>query len=124
MPPTSRGEGMTDSPTPEACPPAGHHLAMEHTPQPRPHHREQHHNHLRPQQRAPRGVDIKDRRPLRGRPFGPILDPDASPGAAQQQAKETVRKIHNKNNGLTGPAPSGMNPYYMVILREELVLPH
>jgi len=81
---------------------------MEHTPQPRPHHREQHHNHLRPQQRAPRGVDIKDRRPLRGRPFGPILDPDASPGAAQQQAKETVRKIHNKNNGLTGPAPSGM----------------
>ena len=65
---------------------------------------------LRSEQRAPRGADVKDLRPLRGRPFGPIPDPDALPGAAQQQAEETVRKIHHKNSRLTGPAPAPKIP--------------
>ena len=56
-------------------------------------------------QRAPRGVDVKDLRPLRGRPFGPIPDPDASLGAAQQQAKRTFRKIDQQEPGVDRPHP-------------------
>jgi len=43
-------------------------------------------------------------------PFGPIPYPDALPGAAQQQAEETVRKIHHKNSRLTRPAPAPKIP--------------
>jgi hypothetical protein len=39
-------------------------------------------------QHAPRGVDVQDLRPLRGRPFGPILDPDAYPGAPKHRTKK------------------------------------
>ena len=54
---------------------------------------QQQHNHLlRPEQRAPRGVAVKDLRPLRGRPFGPIPDLDALSDAAQQQAKDDGEK--------------------------------
>src|SRR5215212_9844254 len=49
---------------------------------------------LRPEQRAPSGVGVKDLRPLRGRPFGPILDPDASPRRAQEQAENSKKKDH------------------------------
>ena len=47
---------------------------------------------LRSQQRAPSGVGVKDLRPLRGRPSGPILDPDASAQRAQEQAENRQRK--------------------------------
>jgi hypothetical protein len=63
---------------------------------------------LRPEQPAPSGVDVKDLRPLRGRPFGSILDPDASPRRAQLQAENPKKKDHPARTGLTGPAPSGM----------------
>ena len=63
---------------------------------------------LRPEQGAPSGVGVKDLRPLRGRPFGPILDPDASPRRAQVQAKNRKKKDHPARRGLTDPAPSGM----------------
>jgi hypothetical protein len=46
--------------------------------------------------------------PLRGRPFGPISDPDAYPGALTDRRRTARRKIRNRNGGLTGPAPSGM----------------
>jgi len=39
-------------------------------------------------QHAPRGVDLHDLRPLRGRPFGPILDPDAYPGAPNNRTEK------------------------------------
>jgi hypothetical protein len=39
-------------------------------------------------QHAPRGVDVQDLRPLRGRPYGPILDPDAYPGAPNSRTKK------------------------------------
>jgi hypothetical protein len=66
---------------------------------------------LRSPQRAPSGAGIKDLRPLRGRPSGPILDPDASPRRAQEQAENGKEDQKTKNPslaGLTGPAPSGM----------------
>src|SRR5207342_1814794 len=107
--PTS--EGMTDSPPPGACPPPGHrHWSMHSTtstrarkatPQPL----------LRPEQRAPSGVGVKDLRPLRGRPFGPIIDPDASPRRAHKPAENHKEKISSTELGLTGPAPSGMTAY-------------
>jgi hypothetical protein len=58
---------------------------------------------LRPEQHAPPGVDVKDLRPLRGRPCGPIPDPDASTRRAQRQAERSQKKITNKNPELTGP---------------------
>jgi hypothetical protein len=39
-------------------------------------------------QHAPRGVDIQDLRPLRGRPYGPIPDTDAYPGAPTNPQKK------------------------------------
>jgi hypothetical protein len=65
-------------------------------------------NLLRPEQRAPPGVGVKDLRPLRGRPCGSIPDPDASPRRAHKQAENPQEKDQHKNYRLTGPAPSGM----------------
>jgi hypothetical protein len=57
-------------------------------------------NPLRLEQRAPPGVGVKDLRPLRGRPSGPIPDPpDASLRRAHKQAENLRRKIHNKKYG-------------------------
>ena len=58
---------------------------------------------LRPEQRAPSGVGVKDLRPLRGRPFGPILDPDASPRRAHKQAKNHKKKISTTELGVDRP---------------------
>jgi hypothetical protein len=66
------------------------------------------HRFLRCPQRAPRGVGVKDLRPLRGRPFGPIPDPDALLDAAQQHPESAQGKDQQHKPGLTGPAPSGM----------------
>jgi hypothetical protein len=63
---------------------------------------------LRLEQRAPRGVDVQDLRPLRGRPCGPILDLDAYPGALTSRRRTAREKITYSNTGLTDPAPSGM----------------
>jgi hypothetical protein len=52
---------------------------------------------LRPEQRAPSGAGVKDLRPLRGRPFGSIPDPDASPRRAQEQAENDKEKINSTN---------------------------
>ena len=75
--------------------------ALEHAHDPLPENNtEPPHLSLRPEQRAPRGVGVKDLRPLRGRPFGPILDPNASARRAPKQAEETQkRKIKNNNGG-------------------------
>jgi len=65
---------MTDSPPHGACPPAGA-PALEHAPDLEPPHRPEPaptRTLLRPEQRAPPGVDVKDLRPLRGRPYGSI----------------------------------------------------
>jgi hypothetical protein len=57
----------------------------------------------------PLGLElVPDLRPLRGRPFGPLLDPDAYPDAPTGRRRTTRRKIKTKNRGLTGPARSGM----------------
>jgi hypothetical protein len=64
-------------------------------------------NSLRTQQRAPPGVGVKDLRPLRGRPYGPIPDPNAS-STRPNEAENSQQKINYKNRRLTGPAPSGM----------------
>ena len=80
---------MTDSPH-GACPPPGHGPWSTHpTPYPGP---REHSTLLRLEQRAPRGVDVQDLRPLRGRPCGPILDPDAYPGAPTTPAKNRQKK--------------------------------
>ena len=63
---------------------------------------------LRLEQHAPRGVVVQDLRPLRGRPCGPILDPDAYLGALTNRQRTTRRKIHYQRRRLTGPTPSGM----------------
>ena len=103
MPP-ERGEEMTDTP-PGAVPPSGHRSWSTHptTHPPRifgaadlP--------FLPRLQHAPRGVDIQDLRPLRGRPYGPIPDTDAYPGAPTDDQK----KIQQPNSRLTSPDPSGM----------------
>jgi hypothetical protein len=60
------------------------------------------------EQHAPPGVGIKDLRPLRGRPCGPILDPDASARRAQNRRRDLEERSGATNRGLTGPAPSGM----------------
>jgi hypothetical protein len=52
-------------------------------------------------QHAPRGVDVQDLRPLRGRPCGPILDPDAYPGAPNSQTK----RVKNEEHGVDRPRP-------------------
>src|SRR5215212_1500147 len=99
---------MTDSPA-RGLSTAGA-PALEHAPRPRapePHGAAPT-RLLRPEQRAPSGVCVKDLRPLRGRPFGSILDPNASPRRAQEQAKNGKKKDHPARTGLTGPAPSGM----------------
>jgi len=51
-------------------------------------------------QHAPRGVDIQDLRPLRGRPYGPIPDTDAYPGAPTNPQKKL-----NPKNEVDRPAP-------------------
>jgi hypothetical protein len=107
QPKTEGREGMTDSPHPGGLstsrgkPPGN----GAHTPNPDPTTGSSTTTLLRPEQRAPRGVDVKDLRPLRGRPFGPIPDPDASLGAAQQQAKRTARKIHRQEQRVDRPRP-------------------
>jgi len=63
---------------------------------------------LRLEQRAPRGVDVQDLRPLRGRPCGPIQDLNAYPGALTSRRRTAREKITYSNTGLTDPAPSGM----------------
>jgi len=51
-------------------------------------------------QHAPRGVDIQDLRPLRGRPYGPIPDTDAYPGAPTNPQKKL-----NPKNEVDRPRP-------------------
>ena len=64
---------------------------------------------LRPEQHAPRGVGVKDLRPLRGRPSGPIPDPNASTRRAPETGgRNAKRKDQEQERRLTGPAPSGM----------------
>ena len=66
---------------------------------------------LRPEQHAPRGVGVKDLRPLRGRPSGPIPDPNASTRRAPETGgRNAKRKDQEQERRLTGPAPSGMTP--------------
>jgi len=96
---------MTDSPPPGGLSTAGA-PALEHAHD---------HEHTRTdrsradsvfsalEQRAPPGVGVKDLRPLRGRPFGPIPDPDASLRRAHKQAENPRKKIHNKNYRVDRP---------------------
>ena len=59
---------------------------------------------LRLEQHAPRGIGVKDLRPLRGRALpGPILDPDALLDAAHKQAENEQEKINDKNRGVDRP---------------------
>src|SRR4051794_37230640 len=58
-------------------------------------------------------VDVKAT-PLRGRPFGPRLDPDAAttrppPGDHAKKKGQPARP-----HGLTGPTPSGMTWHFLV----------
>jgi hypothetical protein len=56
---------------------------------------------LRVFQHAPRGVDVQDLRPLRGRPCGPIPDTDAYRGAPTDPHK----KIQTTKNEVDRPHP-------------------
>jgi len=46
-------------------------------------------------------VDVQDLRPLRGRPCGPILDPDAYPGAHNSRTRRSI----TRNTGVDRPRP-------------------
>ena len=59
---------------------------------------------LRTEQRAPFGVGVKDLRPLRGRPCGPIPDPNAS-STRPKKAENSHQKINYKNRGVDRPRP-------------------
>ena len=63
---------------------------------------------LRPEQRAPIGDGVKDLRPLTRAPCRALLDPAAYLDAAKNRRRTPKEKINYKNEGLTGPAPSGM----------------
>src|SRR4051812_50130843 len=109
MPPSS-GEGMSDSPSRGLS--TSREPALEHAPD---HHGPEEHEEftdppLRPEQPAPSGVDVKDLRPLRGRPFGPIPDSDASTRRAPMQAENGQTKDQEQERGLTGPAPAPKIP--------------
>ena len=95
---------MSDSPHPGPVHQPGT-PTLEHAPDHRDREEQQElvANRLPPQQRAPSGVDVKDLRPLRGRPFGPIPDPDASLRRAHKQAENPRKKIHNKNYRVDRP---------------------
>ncbi|MDQ2709636.1 MAG: hypothetical protein M3Z25_19310 [Actinomycetota bacterium] len=54
---------------------------------------------LRCEQHAPSGVEVKNLRPLRGRPFGPIPDLDAYLVATKGHAENDKKKIRNKTGG-------------------------
>ncbi len=56
---------------------------------------------LRVFQHAPGGVDVQDLRPLRGRPSGPIPDPDAYPDVPHRPPT----KIKNTENEVDRPRP-------------------
>jgi hypothetical protein len=101
---------MSDSPDPGPVHQPGT-PTLEHAPDHRNREEQQElvANRLPPQQRAPSGVDVKDLRPLRGRPFGPIPDPDASPRRAREQEEDDQNENQEQERGLTGPAPSGMS---------------
>jgi hypothetical protein len=79
---------MTDSPH-GACPPSRNPALEQHAPlSPEPISGSRPEHFFPVLQHAPRGVDVQDLRPLRGRPCGPILDPDAYPGAPNCRTKK------------------------------------
>jgi hypothetical protein len=98
---------MTDSPT-KACPHPGKpdwstHPTTQDNPEEHPPH-----SFLRREQHAPNDVGVKDLRPLRGRPTGPILDPDALTRRAQNLTEKTKERSASPRGPLTGPTPTGM----------------
>jgi hypothetical protein len=66
---------------------------------------------LRPEQPAPSGVDVKDLRPLRGRPFGSIPDPDpnAKNDIVQQQSSPAAG-VHRAIEGRRWPTSARFPP--------------
>jgi hypothetical protein len=109
--PCPTGEGMTDSPH-RACPPPGQ-PALEHAPDPitEPPGAARSHPFSAFEQPAPPGIDVKDLRPLRGRPLrGRSLTPTPHPGAPTNTGEEPKERSEQQQQGLTGPAPSGMPP--------------
>jgi hypothetical protein len=94
---------MTDSPLTRGLSTAGA-PALEHAPDPRPEPTEPHRTPFSAfEQDAPRGAGVQDLRPLRGRPFGPIPDPDALPDAAQQQADDGKEKDQHADSEVDRP---------------------
>jgi hypothetical protein len=94
---------MTDSPTPglstsrnRRWSTAADHPSIENNPEPT-------NLPLRPEQPAPPGVDVKDLRPLHGRPCGPIPDPEASTRRAQKQAERSQKKDHKQEPEVDRP---------------------
>lgn len=103
MPPSS-GEGMSDSPPPGGLSTSREPGAGARTRPPRLRRtRGVHQPPLRPEQPASSGVDVKDLRPLRGRPFGSIPDPDASTRRAQMQAENGQKKDQEQERGVDRP---------------------
>src|SRR5271166_247790 len=105
--PLTRGEGMTQQPSPAY---AGK-PALKTTPTPCSASRKQATSPFRfscPEQRAPNGVDVKALRPLTRSGSARALTPDAN-----FDAPTMIRNLANKRKkqpavALTGPAPSGM----------------
>ena len=100
QPKTEGREGMTDTPI-RGCP-AIRTPVMEHAPNPPPPSLRSRRllSFFRVFQHAPVGVDVQDLRPLRGRPYGPIPDTDAYPGAPTNPQKKL-----NPKNEVDRPRP-------------------
>ena len=94
-----RGEGMTDTP-PGAVPLSGLRSWSTHPTPSAEDLRSRRLPFLRVFQHAPGGVDVQDLRPLRGRPYGPIPDTDAYPGAPTNPQKKP-----NPKNEVDRPRP-------------------
>src|SRR3954469_14372946 len=71
---------------------------------------------LRPEQHPPAGVDVKDLQPLRGRPCGPILDPNASTRRAQRQAEHSQKKDQEQESGVDRPRSFRNDKHYGMYL--------
>ena len=101
------GEGMTGS-RPQACPPGTEPgtWTRDHIPDTRLNRNSTrpatHSRRSAPRQHAPNGVGVKAK-PLRGRPRGPRLDPDADIGAPTTTAERQNKPGQHKHSPLTRP---------------------
>jgi hypothetical protein len=112
MPATTRGEGMTDSPPPLGLSTSRAHLALEqHTTHPsRPPPGAASNSHFDPPPRTSmrRSATASRTKAAHAVALRAILDTAAYLNAPTSRRKTQEERSRAKNEGLTGPAPSGM----------------